>query len=352
MTFNACNNVGKITNYIDSTSILSVTPVGDKLVYSNFPESYFPYNMAESGKFFYRDPAVNARARVFFHHFNGATSSNYVVVRVRNTGTQTLTIYTSRYGTGTGDPRHASVNSWIGWLNSSSTDTYKGTVNAGGFIDLIQLNVAANSGAAGLIHFVAVDSSSIIRPVEVTVFACNSPANVTTSVMNSWTYDKNTDANYNTIGYGGLVRGTFPHCSRNISVSVQTSASRSNRFIFGEKPSISIMPNEYEIGIDYTQTGNVWINGNYGVDYNFTANITNSANKSYLYGYLQDSGFYNLYLIADGAYYGTCDKTVSPGYGTAWNFDTTALSPGGLVSPSIWYTLPGGNTSAVELHWA
>jgi len=132
-------------------------------------------------------------------------------------------------------------------------------------------------------------------------------------------------------------------------ISIPTYPYYSNRIIIGENPVKTVLKNEYERGWDYAQNCSVWVNGNFGVDYNLTFQIDDrTTRKGTVYGYLQDSGFWNLYFIRDDGAIGSCNKAKAD---EAWHFDTS-YTGNQVLTKRIWYTLLGGNHSPVELHWA
>ncbi|WP_159888569.1 hypothetical protein [Paenibacillus puerhi] len=350
MSLNSCNNVGKLVNYQNITSSVALSLTGNKLVYSNFPESFSDYNTAENKKYFYRDPSVRGRARVFFHHSNGSSNTYKLVVRVRNRNGFPVNIYTNRTGSASSEwAVVAGGYAWENWLASSGTDTYRTTISSNQTFDLIQQNVPGGHSTGGVVDYVATDSSGNLANVEITVFAALYPSSITSSMMDTWGYDQNTDWNYSQKAYGKLVRGTFNHSSRNAVININTHPSMSSCLVLGHPTTSVGLTNEYEQGWDYTQNCSVWVAGNYGIDYNLQFNINDSATrKGNVYGYLQDSGFPNYYVIRNNGAYSGCNKN---NLNVAWNFDSS-FTGYSTITKNIWYTLTGGNASPVEIHWA
>jgi len=345
MALNSCNSVGQISGTKINSSV-TLTKTGGTLIYSNNPET-ITNDLADptkDGVYLYRDNTPG-RSRAFFYHLNKSGSNIKIRVELKNTSGANMNIWQARHGTAISSYyQMAGATAWQNYLGTSASDNYVTTI-ANGATYVIQETASIPDGSVGvgIIDFVCTNSSTgAAVGCQVTIYAYQSSVK---STLTAATLKTSGSTPYGP-SYTGQVRGTFSHCSRTASI-VWRSSNGSQYLRVGQNFLTSDLTNEYESGVDATNSKTVTINGNYGVDYTLTYTLIDDKPQNTVYGYIQD-GFPNVYILQDNGSTGLCASSSTT---DAWNYDTTILN-GSTQTKTIWYTLAGGDASPVDLYWA
>ena len=358
MGLNACNQVGTISGS-DMNSSFSLSTSGYTLIYSNNPETLTSTSdLADGGAYLYRDVSPG-RTRAWFHHQNSISGTTvYFVVRiVNNQAGVSIDVYLNRTSSGSSPsstPGDAGGAAWAAWFTNSpnGTDTYQANVANGQTYDIF-----ASSGVSygdvldGIVDFVCTNASTgAAVAVDVVIFAYSSNS-ATPSSPAALNPSSVGGISYGSSGYAGPVRGTFANSSRTGSFTWDSSSGTEYLELFSAYTGTPIT-GEYQSGIDATNGDTVYIDGNYGIDYNSTFTLDDNANCGTVYGYLQGPGGSTVYALRENG-----NTIPSPGYcgpdstSQAYNFDTTALN-GGSTTYTIQIVLPGGASGPQQLYWA
>lgn len=362
MGLNSCNQVGTITG-TNQDSSFSLSTSGDTLVYSNNPESLTSTSdLADAGAYLYRDVSPG-RTRAWFHHENSISGTTiYFVVRIVNNQVgSSVDVYLNRTSSGSSSssgssPSTAGGAAWAAWFTNSpnGTDTYQTTITNGGTYDIYASSgVSSGDVLSGIVDFVCTNpSTGAAVAVDVVIFAYSSTSTTPTSAaaLNPTSVG---GISYGSTGYAGPVRGTFSNCSRTGSFTWDSSSGSQYLELFSLYTSAQIT-GEYQSGTDATNGDTVYIDGNFGIDYNITFTLNDNASPACgtVYGYLQDTGGTTTYALRENG-----NTIPSTGYcgpdstSQAYNFDTTALN-GGSTQYTIQIVLPGGSSGPQQLYWA
>jgi hypothetical protein len=303
---------------------------GGKLILSDSPETF-----ASPGAF-YRD-RVEGEFRVFWHHQNAASQPLSVGVAVTNTSADTVKLYIHGKGVGT--------NIYVDVAGQTALADFMATQNT--------TSLAATLGP-GQSYYVTAPTDPDITDSGIVQFIAssqpgNKPAQVTVTTLGYNAQPEHPDQIAILPG-DSLTRGTFPHFDRMGTMKYDTSMG--NAYLSVDSDAVgpwsgNAMPGEYEQGWDAVDGANVINNGNYGVMYHLTADITNSYHHPRTVGlYLNPAGGYGHYAIQ-------LDKQIYQSdflsYEDAWNIIDYKLNPnGGEYLSEI--SLTGGSSGPQVLY--
>lgn len=307
-----------------------LTGVGGKLIFSDSPETF-----SETGAF-YRDEA-EGEFRVFWHHQNTADHLLTVSVAITNESAEPVELYSK--GSGVATNMYVDVagqTALADFLRTRGTTRYLATLEPGEhyWIDAPTGSMLTTSG--------------IVQLEAVTKHA-HRPTTVTVTVLGYDTRPEHPEQ-LPILPPSIHTRGTFPHFDRigtiryntsmgNVYLSVDSAASG---------PWKDDMPGEYEVGWDAVDGKEVINNGNYGVLYHWSVEITNDEHHPRTVNlYLNPSGGFGHYALQ------WKEEILESGflsYLDAWNFKSFTLGANGNTYRAEM-SLTGGSAGPQKLYF-
>ena len=301
----------------------TLTPTGGKLIFSDSPETF-----SETGAF-YRDTA-EGEFRVFWHHQNTSNRTMTVAVAVTNESDETVLLYSK--GSGVGTNIYVDVAGQLAlkeFMRTLGTKKMLAILRPGEHY-FIESPTGAMQTTDGIAQFEAVRQRG------------HKPATVTVTVLGYDEKPEHPERMHILPMTDYTVRGTFPHFDRlgiieydpamgNVYLSIDSAATG---------PWKNDMPGEYEEGWSAVDNMPVINNGNYGVLYQWTVNITNSQKTPQQVNvWLHPSGGFGHYTLK---WKNQIHNSGYLDYTRAWNFETVNIgAKGGTYS--MWTSLTGGS---------
>lgn len=287
-----------------------LTGVGGKLVLSDSPETF-----TEAGAF-YRD-RLEGEFRVFWHHQNEAPETLSVGVAVTNESAETVDLYSKGRGIGTNVYVDVAGQTALADFMRTQKETVLAATLAPGQSYFATAATAPDITNSGIVQFQAMTKRG------------NKPATVTVTTL---AFNKQPDLpnQVDVLPGDSLTRGTFPHFDRIGTLKYDTAMG--NAYLSVDSDAIGpwsgdAMPGEYEEGWDAVDGINVINNGNYGVMYHLTAEITNSDHRPRTASlFMNPAGGYGHYAVELNRQIYQSDFL---SYEDAWNIVNVKLNPNG-----------------------
>lgn len=291
----------------------TLAQTGGKLILSDSPETFSTVGA------FYRDTATGS-FRVFWHHQNSSVKGDVVAAAITNTSGVNVEVFSQGVGVATNVyPDVAGQQALTQFMQSHADKKYVTTLKPGESY-YVEASTPAGDTTSGIAQFATYRQDSH-QPATVTVTTLNyqsQPSDPTTvSILPS---DSHT-------------RGSFPHFNR--AGVLNYDLSQGNAYIRLSSANAGrwsdSLPGEYEAGTDVVDGGStVYDNGNYGVLYNLTVQVTNGTHAPRrLTVWDNPSGGYGHYVMQ-------------------WN---NQLSDSGFLSYSNAWRFAEATTGAVQNHY-
>jgi hypothetical protein len=303
---------------------------GGKLILSDSPETY------KTDGAFYRDTA-KGEFRVFWHHQNRSGETRYVALAITNTSSSNVQLFSEGSGVSVDYyPDVAGQDALVSFLQDRYEKHFITTLSPGESY-FVENQADDLDTVSGIAQFASYTQHSHL------------PAAVTVTTLNYQERPAHPEKVMILEG-DSHIRGSFPHFNREGVLDydpaqgnglIRISSAESGKW--SDK-----LPGEYEQGIDVVD-GNkpVMNNGNYGVVYNLTVNVSNSFHAPQRISvYDNPSGGFGHYVME---WQNHIQKSGFLSYQYAWRFAefetgadgnqyffTTSL-PGGASGPSTLY---------------
>ena len=297
---------------------------GGKLILSDSPETF-----TGTGAF-YRD-VMEGEFRVFWHHQNDSAQTVSVGVAITNTSQETVKLYTQGRG--------VSANIYVDVAGQTALADFMRTQGA---------SELAATLLPGQSFYISAPTDSGITNSGIVQFAASTasgkkPAQVTITTL-AYEVQPDQPEQIAVLPGDSHTRGTFPHFDCIGTVRYDTAMG--NAYLSVDTSAVGpwsgdAMPGEYEEGWNAVDGKTVINNGNYGVMYHLTAEMTNSYHQPRTAGlYLDPAGGF-------GHYAAQLNKQIYQSdflsYEDAWNIVNFKLNPnGGKYRSEI--SLTGGSS--------
>jgi len=301
----------------------TLTAAGGPLIFSDSPEMF-----NEPGAF-YRDVA-EGEFRVFWHHQNTSNRKMTVAVAFTNESDEAIRLYAKGSGIGT--------NLYVDIAGQRAMQDFMATLGTKELLAVlepgdhyfIETPTGAQQTTDGIAQFEAVRKRG------------HKPASVTVTVLAYDVRPEHPEQMRILPLEENVVRGTFPHFDR--IGTIEYDPAMGNVFLAIDAAAAgqwkNDMPGEYEEGWSAVDNAPVINNGNYGVLYHWTVNITNSQKTPQQVNvWLHPSGGFGHYTLK---WKNQIHNSGYLDYTRAWNFETVNIgAKGGTYS--MWTSLTGGS---------